>query len=165
MSASPSSNLESGDAPAGPAEEAAADAVALIQLSGLVRDTFTRVAERYELTPVQARMLCVLAERPRGMAELARLFGVGKANLTGLVDRAAQRQLVERSLVPGDRRAVQVVLTEDGRRSALAFHQTVVEELAALLAPLTPQARAGLRDSTLAIADATGHTGAWPSRC
>ncbi len=83
-------------------------------------------------------MLCVLAEKPRGMAELARLFGVGKANLTGLVDRAAQRHLVERSLVPGDRRAVQVVLTEDGRRSALAFHQNVVEELDRLLAPLTP---------------------------
>ena len=148
-------------APAGSAlpEEAAADAMALIQLSGLIRETFARVAERHDLTQVQARMLCVLAEKPRGMAELARLFGVGKANLTGLVDRAAQRGLVERAIVPSDRRAVQVVLTDDGRRSAHAFHQDATGELAALLAPLTPQARAGFREAAIAIANAVGRSG------
>ncbi|MDA5147422.1 MarR family transcriptional regulator [Streptomyces sp. AD681] len=172
MSASVSTGPESSavtDAPA-PADGAPpgtqtaveADVTALIQLSGLVRDTFQRVAERHDLTPVQARMLCVLAEKPRGMAELARLFGVGKANLTGLVDRAAQRHLVERSLVPGDRRAVQVVLTDDGRRSALAFHQSVIEELDRLLAPLAPQARADFRKSAGVIAQAAGHAGTWP---
>ncbi|MFJ9590990.1 MarR family winged helix-turn-helix transcriptional regulator [Streptomyces acidicola] len=149
-------------APAGAPAAVEAEVMALIQLSGLVRDTFQRVAERHDLTPVQARMLCVLAEKPRGMAELARLFGVGKANMTGLVDRAAQRDLVERSLVPNDRRAIQVVLTEDGRRSALAFHQTVIEELDHLLAPLTPQARADFRKSAGAIAETADHPGSWP---
>ncbi|MHB9857387.1 MarR family winged helix-turn-helix transcriptional regulator [Streptomyces sp. YIM S03343] len=142
-------------------DEAIADATALIQLSGLIRDTFTRVAERYELTPVQARMLCVLTERPRGMVELARLFGVGKANMTGLVDRAAQRHLVERSPAPGDRRAIQVVLTEDGRRSALAFRQTVTDELARLLAPLTPQGRADFRTAVGTITDKAGRADRW----
>ncbi|MFC9427148.1 MarR family winged helix-turn-helix transcriptional regulator [Streptomyces sp. NPDC056987] len=150
---------ESSSATDGSAAAAEADALALVQLSHLVRDAFTRVAERHDLTPVQARMLCVLAERPYGMAELARLFGVGKANLTGLVDRAAQRRLVERSLVPGDRRAVHVTLTEDGRRSALAFHESVTEELNGLLAPLAPQARADLRRSAMAIAEAAGPPG------
>ncbi|MFJ7949607.1 MarR family winged helix-turn-helix transcriptional regulator [Streptomyces sp. NPDC096354] len=145
----------------GPADESAADAMALIQLGGLIRDTFTRAAEQHDLTPVQARMLCVLAKRPHGMAELARLFGVGKASLTGLVDRAAARDLVERSLVPGDRRVIQVVLTDTGRHSALAFHQTVVDGLNQLLAPLAPQARADLRASATAVADAAGASGIW----
>ena len=137
------------------------DALALIALSGLVQGTFTRVAEGHDLTPVQARLLCVLAERPRGMAELARVFGVGKANLTGLIDRAAQRGLVERSVVPGDRRAVHVVLTEDGRRSALAFHRQVTEELAAVLAPLTPAARTAFRTTVTTVTHAAGHPGVW----
>ncbi|WP_165956059.1 MarR family winged helix-turn-helix transcriptional regulator [Streptomyces hainanensis] len=147
--------------------EEAADALALVQLSGVIRDTFARVADRHDLTPVQGRMLCVLAERPHGMAELARLFGVGKANLTGLVDRAAQRGLVERALVPGDRRAVRVVLTDDGRRAALAFHRDVTGELTGLLAPLTPEARAGLRETAAVVARSAGAgaAGAPPPGC
>ncbi len=70
--------------------------------------------------------------------------------------------LVEHSLVPGDCRAVQVVLTDDGRRSALAFHQSVIEELDRLLAPLAPQAHADFRKSAGVIAQAAGHLGTWP---
>ncbi|NBE81263.1 MarR family winged helix-turn-helix transcriptional regulator [Micromonospora rubida] len=139
--------------------EAADDASALIQLSGLVQGTFARVADRHDLTVVQGRLLCVLAEKPRGMAELARIFGVGKAGLTGLIDRAAQRGLVERSLVPGDRRAVHVLLTEDGRRSAVAFHSDVTSELNSFLAPLTAEARTGFGETVTTITNSTDHTG------
>jgi DNA-binding MarR family transcriptional regulator len=91
-----------------------------------------------------------------GMVELARIFGVGRANLAGLIDRAVQRRLVERSLVPDDRRAVQVVLTEDGRRSVHAFHQDVTGELASILGTLTPQARADFRKIAVAIVRSAG---------
>ncbi|MFD7130887.1 MarR family winged helix-turn-helix transcriptional regulator [Streptomyces sp. NPDC059894] len=151
MTISPSTEAQSGTGLAARGE-AEADATALIQLSRLIRDTFARVAEHYDLTPVQGRMLCVLAEKPRAMAELARHLGVGKANMTGLVDRAAQRHLVERVPAPEDRRAVHVVLTDDGRRSALAFHQRVTDELNRLLAPLAPQERTAFRSTVLAIA-------------
>lgn len=139
------------------------DVMALIQLSGLVQETFARVANRHDLTPVQGRLLCVLAEKPRGMAELARMFGVGKANLTGLIDRATQRGLVERSLVPGDRRAVQVILTDDGRRSALAFHRDVTGELAGFLSSLTPGARGDFHEAAITITHSAGHAGPWGS--
>jgi DNA-binding MarR family transcriptional regulator len=137
------------------------DAAALIQLAGLVQETFARVADRHDLTPVQARLLCVLGEQPRGMAELARIFGVGKANLTGLVDRAAQRGLVERSPVAGDRRALLVVLTAEGRRSSCAFHEEVTRELAGLFAPLTPAGRGDFREAAVTITRAAGHATAW----
>ena len=137
------------------------DAAALIQLSGLVQEAFARVADRHDLTPVQARLLCVLGDQPRGMAELARIFGVGKANLTGLIDRAAQRGLVERSAVPGDRRAFQVILTDEGRRSATAFHDDVTAELTGFLQALTPGARADFRDAANTVTHAAGHSLAW----
>ncbi len=80
----------------------------------------------------------MLAAGPRGMAELARCFGVEKAALTGLVDRAERRGLAVRSPVPGDRRALRVTLTDAGRRAAGAFHADATQELTGLLAPLMP---------------------------
>ena len=38
---------------------------------------------------------------PGGMAELAQCFGVEKAALTGLMDRAERRGLAQRSALPG----------------------------------------------------------------
>jgi len=145
----------------GAGDEAVANAMALIQLSGVVQGTFARMADRYGLTPVQARLLCVLAEGSRGMAELAQIFGVGKASLTGQVDRAAQRGLVERSAVPGDRRAVQVVLTDDGRRAAREFHAAVTVELSGFLDSLSQAQRAGFRDAAATVSHAAGHPGVW----
>jgi DNA-binding MarR family transcriptional regulator len=142
-----------------PAAVAGLDALGLVQLSGLVQAVFARVAERHDLPPVQARMLCVLAEGARGMAELARAFGVEKAALTGLVDRAERRGLAERSPVPGDRRAVRVALTDAGRRSAAAFHAEVTAELDHLLAPLSPGDRDQFRAAVAAIAQFAGQSG------
>jgi DNA-binding MarR family transcriptional regulator len=145
--------------PARPSAEAAVqvdDTLGLVQLSGLVQAAFGRVADRQDLTPLQGRLLCVLAEAPRGMAELARTFGVEKAALTGLVDRAERRGLVERSPVPGDRRAVRVTLTAAGRRSAATFHAEVTAELDHLLSALTPRDRERFRIAMATIARSAG---------
>ena len=128
-----------------PGHEPRVDAGGLFQLSCLVQGTYARISERHDLTPMQSRLLCVLADGPRGMAELARCFGVEKAALTGLVDRAERRGLAKRSAVPGDRRAVRVTLTETGSRAAAAFHADVDTELGHLLTPLTPRDRAHFR--------------------
>jgi DNA-binding MarR family transcriptional regulator len=108
----------------------------LVQLTTLVQATYARVSERHDLTPVQAKLLCVLLEGPRGMAELAHRFGVEKAALTGLMDRAERRGLARRSPVPGDRRALQVTLTDAGHRAAAAFHAEISAELSRLISPL-----------------------------
>lgn len=126
-------------------------ATALVQLTSLVQAVYARVSERHDLTPVQAKLLCVLMAGPRGMAELARHFGVEKAALTGLTDRAQRRGLVRRSPVPGDRRALQVTLTDAGRRAATAFHAEVGEELDRLLAPLPPKDREHFRATMAGI--------------
>jgi len=72
---------------------------------------------------------------------IAHCFGVEKAALTGLVDRAEPRGLTKRSPEPGDRRALRVTLTETGRRAAVAFHSEATAELEQLLSPLAPDDR------------------------
>ena len=77
--------------------DVSADAAAgLIQLSGLVHGLYARISQRHDLTPVQAKLLCIVAENPRGMAELAQCFGVEKAALTGLVARREYANTVQR---------------------------------------------------------------------
>ena len=152
------------DQPPG-AEEPVDDADRLVQLARLVQGAFARIADRHGLTPVQARMLCVLAQGPRGMTELARCCGVEKAALTGLVDRAERRGLAERAPVPGDRRALRVTLTEGGRRAAAAFHAEVTAELNQLLSPLAAHDREQFRTAMAKITEPaapTAGSGAWP---
>jgi DNA-binding MarR family transcriptional regulator len=49
------------------------------------------------------------------MSRIADLLDVSLSNATGLIDRMAERGLVERVRVPDDRRVVLVRLSEDGR--------------------------------------------------
>jgi DNA-binding MarR family transcriptional regulator len=122
-------------------------ASALVQLTGRVQSVYARIAERHDLTPMQAKLLCIVAESPRAMGDLAQCFGVAKAALTGLVDRAERRGLAQRCPVPADRRAVHVTPTDTGRRDAAAFHAEVSSALDGLLAPLTEREREQFRRS------------------
>jgi DNA-binding MarR family transcriptional regulator len=139
-------------------------ATGLVQLTGLVQGIYARVSERHDLTPVQARLLCALLGGPRGMAELAQHFGVERAALTGLMDRAERRGLAQRSPVPGDRRALQVTLTDAGRRAAAAFHADVGAELSRLVSSLAPQDREHFR-STMAEIITRCRTSPCADRC
>lgn len=127
----------------------------LIRLSRLVQGLFGHISERHDLTPVQAKLLCVLATGPRGMADLARCFGVENAALTGLVDRAERNGLVTRCAVPGDRRALHVSLTEPGRRAANAFHADATEHLDGLVSALGRAEREQFRHAMQTILAAT----------
>ncbi len=133
-------------------EDGAADAATgLVQLSDLVQGLYARISQRHDLTPVQAKLLCIVAEGPRGMAELAQCFGVEKAALTGLVDRVERRGLAKRTPVQGDRRALHVTLTDAGQRAASAFHGEVTMELEHLLSPLAPHEREQFRTAMAVI--------------
>jgi len=113
----------------------------LIRLSGMTQSVFVRTAERHGLPAAQARLLCILAAGPRRMSELAGLLGIERAALTGLADRAERRGLVARTAVPGDRRAVSVALTPEGREVASAFHRDVSASLDRLTDVLPPGER------------------------
>ena len=87
----------------------------LAQLSFLVHGTLERRAAYRDLSMTQTRLLGVLRDRKPTMNELARLLGLDKSSITGLVDRAERRGLVLRAPSTVDRRAVLVSLTGKGR--------------------------------------------------
>jgi DNA-binding MarR family transcriptional regulator len=126
----------------------------LIRLSALTQSVFTRTAERHGLPAAQARLLCMLAAGPRRMSELADLLGIERAALTGLADRAERRGLVARTAVPGDRRAVSVALTPEGREVAEGFHHDVSVALGQLTDVLPPDERDRFRRSLARVTTA-----------
>ena len=109
---------------------------ALAQLSFLVHGALEVRAGELDLSMVQARLLGVLRDRTPTMNELAVLLGLDKSSITGLIDRAERRGLVERVASPTDRRRVLVRITRQGRslvsKAAARFEADVSQALACL---------------------------------
>jgi DNA-binding MarR family transcriptional regulator len=114
----------------------------LAQTSFLVQGIVRRVAARHDLSVVQMRLLGILRDREPGILALAGHLELDKSSVTGLVDRAERRDLVERVADPDDGRAVRVRLTKEGRALAARGAEEVTDELLAATADLTePQRR------------------------
>jgi DNA-binding MarR family transcriptional regulator len=137
-------------------------ATGLVRLSRLVQGVFAEASARHGLPAAQARLICVLAAQPRGMAELSGILGVEKAALTGLVDRIERRGLAERKAVPGDRRALRVTLTAAGERAAIAVHDEVSAEVSQLAGDLSVTEREQLRGTLSRIIKANSPSPAAP---
>jgi MarR family transcriptional regulator, lower aerobic nicotinate degradation pathway regulator len=86
----------------------------------------------------------VLRDRMRTMNELARILELDKSSITGLVDRAQRRGLVERVPSTADRRVVLVRLTSHGRSLASAGAARFEEDISLLLQHLPPSDRDAL---------------------
>lgn len=76
--------------------------------------------------------------------ELARLWQVTPAVVTGVVDRLERRGLVRRDSDPDDRRRLVLVLTNAGRAASEDVEQALTGDLAAQLATASPEALAEL---------------------
>lgn len=113
----------------------------LVQSSFLVQSVMRRVCRCHDLSIVQVRLLGILRDREPGILVLARYLSLDKSSVTGLVDRAERRGLVERNARSEDKRAVRVALTLAGRALAAQFAEEVGEELRALTAGLTDRQR------------------------
>jgi DNA-binding MarR family transcriptional regulator len=72
-------------------------------------------ASGYDLNFSQYITLKTLAHGPTGVGELARAAALHPGAMTRLLDKLAEQGLLEREAVPGDRRAVMIVLTDAGR--------------------------------------------------
>jgi MarR family transcriptional regulator, lower aerobic nicotinate degradation pathway regulator len=102
---------------------------ALAQLSFLVWGTLAERASTDDLSMTQIRLLGILRDREPSMLELARLLGLDKSSVTGLVDRAEKRGLLLRAIDTDDHRSFRVSLTRAGRKTvdrvAAAFHADI----------------------------------------
>lgn len=109
---------------------------ALAQLSFLVLARIEARSASNGLSVVQSRMLGILRDRTPLISELGARLGLDKSSISGLVDRAARRGLVERVPSTQDRRAVHVRLTPEGRTIVAAAQRDYEKDVVDLLAPL-----------------------------
>jgi MarR family transcriptional regulator, lower aerobic nicotinate degradation pathway regulator len=142
--------------PAGEPTGANTDLVdALAQLSFLVQGVLAKYAASQDLSMIQVRLLGVLRDREPTMQELAKLLGLDKSSVTGLVARAEKRSLVQRTPSGEDRRAVHVSLTAKGRRTVAAAVAALEADIALMTASLSSADQSRL--SRLATRIIAGH--------
>ena len=105
------------------------------------RGRSARIAAAHDLSVVQARLLGILRDRRPAINELAGFLQLDKSSVTGLVDRAEARGLVERSPSPDDGRSVQVSITAAGRDLVDLATSAFENEIAGLVADVGPAQR------------------------
>lgn len=133
---------------------------ALVQLSFVIQSVLGRVAAAHDLSIIQTRLLGVLRDRELGMLELSRFLELEKSSVTGLVDRAERRGLVQRVAVVDNRRAVRVTLTPRGHALARTAHDEVGARIADLVAGVSPAEQERLsRVATTLVVDAAAANG------
>ena len=144
----------SADLPADPLVDA------LVQTSFLVMGVLTRVAAEHELSLTQLRVLGLLRDRRPRMAQLAAYLGLDKSSVSGLVERAERRGLVERVPSRDDARATEVAITAAGRRLAAQGAEQIRLGLEPHLAHLPAAARRRLPADLAPLLGAEGRVSA-----
>jgi DNA-binding MarR family transcriptional regulator len=129
---------------------------ALAQVSFLVQGSLERRAGEHGISLIQTRLLGILRDRTPTINELAELLGLDKSSTSGLVDRAQNRGLVRRVPSQVDRRSVRVRLTNEGRELVHDVAELFAADIAAMLEPLSAEARTQLTThlSQVVVADA-----------
>jgi len=109
----------------------------LFELSFRLYGMLARIAAEHDLSIIQVRLLGILRDREPGMLELARYLELEKSSLSGLVDRASGRGLVERIPSADDARAATVRVTARGRKLSRVVEEAVNEEVLTLVRVLS----------------------------
>ena len=106
---------------------------ALARTSFAIMAVLNRIGAEHDLSLTQLRVLAILRDRKVKVSELADYLGLDKSTISGLVDRAVKRGLLQRSPNALDGRAVDVHLTAQGAELA----ERGAAEIARALAPMT----------------------------
>jgi DNA-binding MarR family transcriptional regulator len=110
---------------------------ALAQVAFATMAVLNKVSADHELSLTQLRVLAILRDRRLRMAALADHLGLEKSTMTGLIDRAEKRGLVERAASQADGRSVEVFLSRAGTQLAERLTARVRESLSPLTNQLT----------------------------
>jgi MarR family transcriptional regulator, lower aerobic nicotinate degradation pathway regulator len=120
----------------------------LVQLSFLIQNILARIGAEHDLSIIQIRLLGILRDREPGMLQLAKHLGLDKSSITGLVDRAQRRGLVERTVSPADKRGFNVRATAAGWQIIHEVGEQIERQITEVTAGLTEAERA----QTIALA-------------
>ena len=130
--------MKSSDPPASSADTGQQELIsALVRTSFATTAVLSRVAAEYDLSLTQLRVLAILRDRRVRMSELADYLGLDKSTISGLVDRAEKRGLLQRAPNPADGRATDVFLTGEGRQLADLGEAKIARSLSPMTGKLT----------------------------
>lgn len=129
-----------------PATEHGEVRAALYELVGRFLADFERTAQAHGLTLAQARALGFAASEPLSQRRLAAHFGCDPSNISVIVDRLVERDLVERLSDPDDGRVKLVTATAAGRALAAGLCENR-EWLGPALDRLTPAELAAVHEA------------------
>jgi DNA-binding MarR family transcriptional regulator len=110
---------------------------ALARTSFAVMGVLNRIGAEHDLSLTQLRVLAILRDRRGKMSDLADYLGLDKSTISGLVDRAEKRGLLQRAPNPRDGRAVDVFLSAEGARLAEIGAIQTAEALSPMIGQLT----------------------------
>lgn len=109
------------------------------------KQRFFAMSQEFDLAPQQMIALRMLGAGQRKMSELAQALMCDNSNVTGIVDRLEQRDLVRREAEEGDRRVKLIVLTEEGERMRIEITKRMADPPPAIAA-LSEEDQRALRD-------------------
>ena len=118
---------------------------ALVQAAFAAMAVLNKVGADNDLSLTQLRVLAILRDRQLRMTGLADYLGLEKSTMTGLVDRAENRGLLERAPSASDGRAVDVFLSPAGAELAERLYARVVGSLSPMTNKLAPAERRQLQ--------------------
>lgn len=114
---------------------------------GIEQELREKLRREHNTTLPRFDVMSALSRHPDGlkMSQLSGVLRVSNGNVTGIADRLSEEGLVERSPVPGDRRAIILRLTPEGQqefaRQAKA-HEGWIDEMLAGVSPADARAMA-----------------------
>ncbi len=111
---------------------------ALVRTSFATMAVLNRIAAEHDLSLTQLRVLAILSDRRVTMSELAGYLGLDKSTISGLVDRAGKRGLVQRAPNHVDGRAVDVFLGPAGVELAERGAAEIARSLSPMTSALSP---------------------------
>jgi DNA-binding MarR family transcriptional regulator len=107
------------------------------------------------VNPTDLRALDWLVDGPKPAGQLSVGTGLSAAATTDLIDRLAQKGFVRRIADPADRRRVVVEMTEEGAARVGRFYLPLVAEGVELLADVSDEQLAWMRDWLAAARELT----------
>jgi DNA-binding MarR family transcriptional regulator len=128
----------------------------LFWLSVLIQRRYAQICAEYDLTPLQATLLCAVKDEPRQMAYLAASLGMTKTALSQLVDRTERRDLVSRVSSEQDRRVIMLGVTPTGKVLAEAVYTETTKRLPEIARNLDADDQRDFERVATAIVDASG---------
>jgi MarR family transcriptional regulator, organic hydroperoxide resistance regulator len=107
-------------------EQVCQDLVALI---GRIKGTLARLAEKYDLTPMQLHAMYAIQNGDITMGKVATTLHCDASNVTGIVDRLVAGHYLTRQEGELDRRTKSLQLTDRGRAAIEDIYSQLPTEL------------------------------------